>query len=785
MKRRNLSLILFILITITITLVSSTHEVCSDDQIILRLYSSTNSHVSIWDVNSYTYSICYDTAFGRNFTGVNSHQCSANDSNAILWLFSSNNSHASISKIVGSYETPICFGDLECRSVNTGNAENCNPNEIVMASLLQPTNSHVSAGNNPNYPYKICCLDTNIDSAYWGDNRNNLINFSNLNDLVRLIITGSELSGKRLNFTIFKDVPWWFDTKIADISDEEFVTWRAGKDGNGDLTGGDYYFEASLEGGSEVTSTRDNPDPDYRYLTVSNTEVNDPPVARIIGPENKQIYFLGEDLNFVQDSFDVDDEFNFTWDLGDGTIIRGDSITGANYSFVYAYTGDANLGQKNIILTVTDERGLVDRDRISILVINSTYVFSYIDTPVFGETYTRVIFYNATSSYVVESTTLGDGCSKSIECIKGNCPNKTKGCPPCYAANGLTCPITVNNAPSTFAAVSYDSMNFSWSFKNWLGTEFDSKEEFGLPGVLFTEHFPVIGRYFTTLTTTLTVSSSIDVEFDIFFEADNATCIVIDDFNKDQFPGLEFGKSYWKESGGAFPMDSIDDCFRPEGIDTSGNSKAECCPFGYDCTLDGTYKCKFDPMDSCEDFKDEVGCIDDSGHEIIARNELNPIVQGEFPGGCTNFNKLYGDFCYEFLSCRCQWNVTATECQAISKHKLGHITPDNITTWDFDNLPDNIDSTCNAVVAPSTGNCIFDFIYEGSCSDGDEFIVRSWTAFYDTNDASENTPEYCVDGSDIISCEKVIRLGFFNLINLMIAILFLIVIYYFKIEKLK
>ena len=259
----------------------------------------------------------------------------------------------------------------------------------------------------------------------------------------------------------------------------------------------------------------------------------------------------------------------------------------------------------------------------------------------------------------------------------------------------------------------------------------------------------------------------------------------MNDKTKSQFPGLDLGKSYWKPSG-SLPIDSLNSCFRENGISMTGESKTTCCPFGFTCddsSLPG--QCKFEPRDKCQDFLTENECMNDDAHENIAISQLDGIIEEEFPGGCTNYNELYGDFCYKFVSCNCAWNSTVDECQPASNHKVGHITDSKIENWDFNNLPDDINLIRDSQSSPTTGKCVFDFTYTGSCLDGDEFIIRSWTAFYESNAASINDPEYCEDGSDVISCEKIVRLGFFSITNLIIAILALILIYYIILKKKK
>jgi hypothetical protein len=88
-----------------------------DNQLIMRLYSEDNSHVSMWDQNAGTYleEICYNDIFGQDYAGSNPHECvpSSNPDNAVLSLYQVGNSHAAFSDNP-VYTHKVCYGDLHC-----------------------------------------------------------------------------------------------------------------------------------------------------------------------------------------------------------------------------------------------------------------------------------------------------------------------------------------------------------------------------------------------------------------------------------------------------------------------------------------------------------------------------------------------------------------------------------------------------------------------------------------------------------------------------------------------
>jgi len=280
-----------------------------------------------------------------------------------------------------------------------------------------------------------------------------------------------------------------------------------------------------------------------------------------------------------------------------------------------------------------------------------------------------------------------------------------------------------------------------------------------------------------------TITSGTSTEFDVFFE--NDTCLIIDDVSEANFPGLDLGSSYWKFADND-PVDSRNGCFREGGVNLNGDTKTTCCPHGYTCNPDE--ECVFEPRDRCSDFGDsEEECTGtDDGHADLASNELESIIKTEFPGGCEGYNEVYGDLCYEYLDCKCEWDDSDNTCTPGSNHKVGKISEDRIQNWNFSSLPTTILSDCSAPGPSQSGQCTFEFTYQGNCLDGDEFITRSWTADYATTGATATDPlDYCQPGSEIIPCERVVRLPFFGIQNIILTIMVLIIIYYFIIRKKK
>ncbi len=324
-----------------------------------------------------------------------------------------------------------------------------------------------------------------LDTVYFTDLSGNQILETTLNSLVKLDVSGFFLEGEYITYEFYeKDGGLlWFDKELFTVSGEDVKTWRAGTDGDGNIIPNDdepktYYFIARTADDPDLTGDVISPitgnvvikRKQSSDLVVSNIENNKPPVAEIKFPLPRQIYFVNSPITFEQGSFDLDDEFSYSWNLGDGTVKEGDSSTLENYNFDYTYLSP---GQKNIELTVTDDRGLSDTAKVSILVIASNYLLSYIESPAYNEEYGQNVEYDASGTYVISSEVGDDQCTKTITCLAGDCPAEAKGCPSCYDAND--CPIVVGGAPETPGVANYDDINFCWDFKEEVVVEGQSE----------------------------------------------------------------------------------------------------------------------------------------------------------------------------------------------------------------------------------------------------------------------------------------------------------------------
>ena len=115
------------------------NECLSDDDIIMKLRDSTNSHGALWNDTSgnYNYDVCYSDIFDGQL-GNGDRSCHGNN---IVWLNATSNSHASTTSDNG-YTIPVCYGDLSCTVEDNG----CSAGKMVVA-LYDTTNSHIADSN--------------------------------------------------------------------------------------------------------------------------------------------------------------------------------------------------------------------------------------------------------------------------------------------------------------------------------------------------------------------------------------------------------------------------------------------------------------------------------------------------------------------------------------------------------------------------------------------------------------------------------------------------------------
>jgi len=202
----------------------------------MNLSSSTNAHGATYNsiIPGYSVGVCYDDIFGSTYSSTSDpHACTG--TNRILRLSSNSNAHAQIPTSTG-YNTDVCYGNLICRSINSGSCDSGSGERLVV-SLSDNTNAHISEGSD--YSYKICCkIGKEINDIYFSDMNVRLdpVSEININDQVKLLIKGDDLYQKTINYKIYKDndegsgvnqgSEVWSGSALGQSSQFAFYSWR-------------------------------------------------------------------------------------------------------------------------------------------------------------------------------------------------------------------------------------------------------------------------------------------------------------------------------------------------------------------------------------------------------------------------------------------------------------------------------------------------------------------------------------------------------------------------------
>ena len=746
--------------------------VCDDDFRIMKLYAETNSHGALWDNANYNVDICVPN---YNVQSSTIHNCVDENSDGIsenlfIWLSSDFNSHVSTIK-TGYYNTPICYEDLVCNYRDVSLGEYCSEEETVFASVYSETNSHISLGDDSNYPIKICCVLNSVSTegdAYWktltgiylgkpgeGDSFPEKVAYKG--DTVKLEWKDTGLSlGETINVKIYeydatifnpddyiRDVELTADsegtaTGIWTISQADIDTAKGFL--FGDLN--DFYFKyEGLES---------------NYMEIVDMEKNSKPSLSIQSPKDKQVYFTKTSSNdwikFSQVSNDSDDSITeVKWEFGGEVEISGKSGT---YSSYILESLNQNIsvkyltpGQKTIKLYVKDGRALQSVSQISILTIESPYVLAYISAP---SPYSRLqttdglVYISADGSYGVEEK--ADG---TIECLFGVCPSQTFG-----TKNGAVVIIDSSNAEDLESS----NLEFSWDFsdnspESGRGDEdIVELERFFFPG----DKWVSLNLKYYNLQTFIAEGSTLN---NFIVSYSDTTC------------NIETGE--WISTSG----EVLD-----EGCYISG--VGECCP-NYEACNHETGLCEETEDLLCEDYV-ESECNMEDIPEWVALNSVSDKRDDEK----TCYDKVsdFTDGCYSYLNdCVCEWDDDENTCTASYDISVGGVCT---------NAPDKI-GTCNYFEESGGDTCEDGYLSYGwsgvwtwdilnvlpltSEYQNDElYYCDSSSCHYDPN----NEHGECIGGENIVPCPKTSQLPFFG-VNQMVGALVLIGLIYLILKGFK
>jgi hypothetical protein len=338
-----------------------------------------------------------------------------------------------------------CF----CHSIDTNSGQSCSEGEIILASLYQTTNSHISLGDDSNYPIKICCSagETFIEPPYlnlssitdlnWTDFSTGLEVSSVLNKtVVNISVFGTLFAGQKFDYKVYhKESLIGLDILAADkivssgthvITSEEassgvsYISWLALWN-DSDSGDSEYYFEIlndlDTKTSSSLSVSKDN-NPDFFFTKT-----------KITSPSEGNVYLTNEAIplswaiteqHFSIQTIEFITEDGIINDDGNGVILTGSQDYLLNLPLNVSFS---TSGQKEITLITTDELGYIYESKVSILILSEGInLFAGITSPEHSSVYFgNEVQFSGLSSYIINATTVGSEIS--ISCVLGNCPN--------------------------------------------------------------------------------------------------------------------------------------------------------------------------------------------------------------------------------------------------------------------------------------------------------------------------------------------------------------------------
>ncbi len=747
----------FLLVSVFLIGGVSADEQCDDDQTILRLFSNSNSHASLWSDTNAQIAVCYENIFGGKYTGREPHQCSAANgnkpSNFVVSLTSNNNAH--VNKDYSDNGINICYGDLAC-SVKS----QCSLNEREIMVLSSESNAHVDigAGNN----LKVCCSSAREprNIVYWANGRGQRIASSNKGKTVWLIARTSFPANTEVKFEIKErdsinddDILVGNDALSAntEVGGLAKVSWTitdndiekaksAINDEDKEKDEVEFYFEARATGFNKESMN----------LIVNINPSVSPPIACIGKPEHRQIYFKDQDIVFESCSTDSDGLIEETkWIIEEEPNAQ---VADNKYKF-------ASPGQKTITLKVTDDGGQSAEAQIAILIIGKTSngLLAFIEKPRHKEIVngaSRRVSFSAKDSYVIKNG-VGEQCNGVIDCVVGNCPVRTMNeCP------GGSNPLVKKEVIG--GNIGFDSMKFIWEFDD--GYSFEgtgaSAVEGNKPYSSFSQEqndkwiklTASIGNPFTLNKETRRVFTFVGNEQCLLNE-EGGVFVKIDD------AGFVREKKKINEGG----------CVGEDGVASGGDignpvnvRGDDCCPAGTFCRAGlgtngisaGCSDPGFTNVRSCGDYKTINECEDDP-FRVGDEDSMNPEVT-ENPKCGTRENGG------EWLCEGCIWKQNENKCVLKKVHSLLPVSPRIAPT------------NCNEPL------CLVSSNNEDLTCDENGYFTIVIKKEFQSGTCTSATLDSCVNSEVRVPCRGNLQFPFFGIFNFIATLVAIAFIYRIK-----
>jgi hypothetical protein len=722
---------------VTTEVIPGTPEHLCDDtkDVMFEIEKRDNSEVGVFNPptdSPYNYQICYNEIFG--ISGDGDRTCDGVD-NLIIGIKGGafgGKVQTPESYMEGLGYTPLCYSDLICRSVTTGNCDTAN-NEQEIIRLLQETDSRVSLIDAD--AIKICCTsprsnpEVESDNLYWadmnkvriGETEGVFLSPPNLGDTILMIGEETGISeGTQVTFSIYGDDT--FDNDDVRTGDDAIIgvikngraigKWKISQedlDKAGDAFGGDEEFIFKIQG------------QESNKLKITSNPNNALPYTEITSPIDTNYIIEGQTtalIDFKQKSSDADDDLKIIWEFGDGTTAEFfNCLTTGNCNTTHQYSSS---GTKTIYLHAQEmpPRTQSDFDSTKVYVHKLGYnVFAEINPPESITLDPGIYTLDGTGSYVSE-------CFDVVE--------------DCITAYPTTCYVALPTLDGTnyfCSKVSSPTLTYEWKLNDMAQTDTTSTIE---------KTFVEQGRQDIDLKVSYTTPSG-ETKFGtdgIYFYLGRGGAFCSNTADTSEW--IDYSDGHIQTSN------SLNDCFGAiAGIGTIVGG-TDCCPNGrpYVCN-NGV--CESGDEEYCRDFEGPTECVD--GTSTIAQREIEEA--GGFCG-----DRVTG-ITLEVIDCLCAWDGEACIATQTST------TYGDDENGGFDRTNPSEGGTCSWASTSWIEDC-----------DISGQITAEWRAI-PTGTLSPYLASICNTKSKEIPCQTTVKLNFFTTLNLIIAILLIITIYSF------
>lgn len=290
----------------------------------------------------------------------------------------------------GTGNTLVCIGGvLKQGDCNDSNANvNFDAKEVCGNNIDDDCDSSIDEG---------CSTSSLNPNLKWENLNNDVISTAQVNDEVVLFF-GNNNIGTSINYSIRNET----NQIVSGSTSSGYVVWKART--------GNYSFNITGNNGATWNLSSN--------IIVSSIESNALPTLVISSPLERSVYTNGTIIDFNQTTKDEDDLLNLTWDFGG---IEIPSVL-SSYSYFEKLLGISigntkksysKSGIYNIKLFAKEKsRNLGAFNYTSVIILQEGInVVPIITTPIRGKTYSQVVYFNASETFVAD-------CKK---CPTGGC----------------------------------------------------------------------------------------------------------------------------------------------------------------------------------------------------------------------------------------------------------------------------------------------------------------------------------------------------------------------------